>query len=183
MESIANTQKLKLVTIAVFITAAMIAVTPIVTSTDAFAAQRESRSSALAGESGTSETTGFSGEPWSCSSRTLTDTSPGNNLGWNPDGVTTTFSIDEPCYIKSDSTVLVNIKDGGPNFEVCNVDFASDDTFFEVFCNAPPAEGSELHYIVFVDFKDVVGEEAPTPEEEIPSDIAGRQQQQNSTQQ
>jgi hypothetical protein len=183
MKSIGNTHKLKLVTIAVFITAAMIAVTPIVTSTDAFAAQRESRASALAEASGdTPETTGIFG-PWSCASKTLTDSPDGNNLGWDPNGSADTFTIDEPCYIKSDSTVLVNIKDGGPNFEVCNVDYASDFGFFEVFCNAPPAEGSELHYIVFVDFKDVVGMEAPTPEEEVPQDIAKRQQTSNSTQQ
>jgi hypothetical protein len=179
MTSIFNTQKLKLVTIAVFITAAMIAVTPIVTSTDAFAAQRESRASALAESSGDTPESGIFG-PWSCASKTLTDSPDGNNLGWDPNGSADTFTIDEPCYIKSDSTVLVNVKDGGPNFEVCNVDFASDFGFFEVFCNAPPAEGSELHYIVFVDFKDVVGMEAPTPAEEVPSDIAARQ---NSTQQ
>ena len=55
MISISNTQKLKLVTIAVFITAAMIAVTPVVTYTDAFAAQRESRSSTNADVSGMDE--------------------------------------------------------------------------------------------------------------------------------
>ena len=53
MTSISNTQKLKLVTIVVFITTAMIAVTPIITSTGAFAAgMRESRSAALAEPSG-----------------------------------------------------------------------------------------------------------------------------------
>jgi len=177
MNSIANTQKQKLVTIAVFITAAMIAITPIVTSTDAFAAQRESRSSALAEAPGDTPQSVFG----PCLSKTLTDSPDANNLGWNPDGSVTTFTIEDPCYIKADSTVLINVKDGGPNFEVCNVDFASDFGFFEVFCNAPPAEGSELHYIIFVDFKHVVGMEAPTPEEEVPSDIAARQQ--NSTQQ
>ena len=68
MTSISNTQKLKLVTIAVFITAAMIAVTPIVTSTDAFAAQRESRASALAESSGDTPESGVFG-PWSCASK------------------------------------------------------------------------------------------------------------------
>ncbi len=178
MNSIANTQKQKLVTIAVFITAVMIAITPIVTSTDAFAAQRESRSSAIAEAPGDISASGIFGP---CLSKTLTDSPDANNLGWNPDGSVTTFTIEDPCYIKADSTVLINVKDGGLNFEVCNVDYASDFGFFEVFCNAPPAEGSELHYIIFVDFKHVVGMETPTPQEEIPSDIAARQQ--NSTQQ
>jgi hypothetical protein len=173
-----NTQKLKLVTIAVFITTVMIAVTPIVSSTDAFAAQRDSRSSALAEGPEVSPESGAFGP---CLAKTLTDSPDGNSLGWDPSGSATTFTIEDPCYIKADSTVLINVKDGGPNFEVCNVDFASDFGFFEVFCNAPPAEGSELHYIIFVDFKHVVGMEAPTPEEEVPSDIAARQQ--NSTQQ
>ena len=181
MKSMTNTPKLKLVTIAVFITATMIAVTPVIMSTDVYAAQRESRSSASSEGSGATTESGLF-SPWSCATKILTDSPDGNNLGWNPDGISEdTFVIDEPCYIKSDSTVVVNIKDGGPNFEVCNVDYSSDFDFFEVFCNAPPAEGSELHYMVLVDFKDVIGMKAPVPEEQIPSDIAARQQ--NSTQQ
>jgi hypothetical protein len=181
MKSIVNTHKLKLVTIAVFITAAMIAVTPIVTSTDAFAAQRESRSSAPADVS-TFDMSGSS--PFGpCDAKTLTDSPQGNSLGWRPDGSEDTFTIDDSCYIKSDSTVLINVKDGGANFEACNVDYASDFGFFEVFCSAPPDDGSELHYIIFVEDKDVVGMEAPTPEEEVPQDVAKRQQSSNSTQQ
>ena len=179
MKSIGNTYKLKLVTIVVFITAAIIAVTPIVTSTDAFAAQRESRSSAPSDVSGFDMSGSSSFGP--CDAKTLTDSPQGNSLGWDPNGSADTFTINDSCYIKSDSTVLINVKDGGPNFEVCNVDYASDYDFFEVFCNAPPADGSELHYIIFVEDKVVVGMEAPTPEEEIPQDIAKRQQ--NSTQQ
>lgn len=179
MKSISSTQKLKLVTIAVFITAAMIAITPVVTSTDAFAAQRESRSSANADVSGMDEAESGSFGP--CQAKTLTDSPEGNSLGWTPDGSDDTFTIEDSCYIQDDSTVLINVVDGAANFEVCNVDYASDNTFFEVFCNAPPADGSELHYIIFVDFKDVVGMEAPTPEEEVPSDVLARQQ--NSTQQ
>ena len=156
----------------------MITFTPVVSSTDAFAAQRESRSSALDEGSGVSPESGTFGLP--CLAKTLTDSPEGNSLGWTPDGSDDTFTIEDTCYIQDDSTVLINVVDGGANFEVCNVDYASDDTFFEVFCNAPPADGSELHYIIFVDSKDVVGMETLTPEEEIPSDLLAGQ---NSTQQ
>ena len=181
-----NTQKLKLGTIPIFIIGAMIALPPIVMSIDAYAAgmMRESRSSALAeGGPGDTAETGISGIN-SCQSKMLTDSPEGNSLGWTPDGEDTIFVIEDSCFLKADSTVLVNIKDGGANFEVCNVVYATEGNttdFFEVFCSAPPADGSELHYIVFWGQKDIVGMEAPTPEAELPSDISARQQ--NSTQQ
>ena len=178
MKSISNTQKRKLGTISIFITMAMIAVTPVVMSTDVYA-QRESRSAGLADGDGDDKSEFFVKE---CRSKILTDSPEGEMLGWTPDGNDVTFTIEDKCYYKDDSTVLINVVDGGANFEVCNVDFADDKRFFEVFCNAPPAEGSELHYIIFVDEKSVVGMEAPTPEEEKPSAVLEREQQ-NSTQQ
>lgn len=65
---------------------------------------------------------------------------------------------------------------------MCNVDYYSDKGFFEVFCNDPPADGSELRYMVLVqDFGfDIIGAE-PTPMEEIPQDILARKQPTNST--
>ena len=85
--------------------------------------------------------------PWTCASKIINDSPEGNALGWDPDGSKTTFSIDEPCYLEQDSTVLINVKDGAANFEVCNVDYRTDN-FFEVFCDAPPSDGSELRYLV-----------------------------------
>ena len=178
MKLITNTQKQTLGTLSIFITVAMIAVTPVVMSTDVYA-QRESRSSAFAEGDGDDQSEFFIKE---CRSKILTDSPEGNSLGWTPDGSDDTFIIEDKCYYKDDSTVLINVVDGGANFEVCNVDFADDKRFFEVFCNAPPAEGSELHYVIFVDDKTVVGMEAPTPEEEKPSAVLEREQQ-NSTQQ
>jgi hypothetical protein len=178
MKSIANFKQLTMITIAIFITVALITATSAIMSTNAYA-ERSMRASSDGGE----ESTGAFGSdtPWSCASKVLTDSPEGNALGWNPNGGRTIFPIDEPCYLENDSIVLVNVKDGALNFEVCNVDYSTDG-FFEVFCNAPPAEGSELRYSVLVqDFGfDVIGA-IPTPMKEVPQDILERQQQTNAT--
>jgi hypothetical protein len=119
---------------------------PAIISIDVYA-QRDMRSSTPSDETNKESTPS---SPWSCASKVIKDSPEGNALGWNPDGTRTAFTIDEPCYFKADSTVLVNIKDGGKNFGVCNVDFSTDG-FFEVYCNAPPSDGSELRYLVLVE--------------------------------
>jgi hypothetical protein len=115
---------------------------------------------------------------YSCAAKVISDSPEGNALGWNPNGTDTIFTISEPCYFEDDSTVIVNIKDGGSNYEVCNVDF-SDNQFFEVYCNAPPDEGSQLRYMVIVQDLEVIGGQ-PIPLEELPEEIAERKQ--NATQ-
>jgi hypothetical protein len=174
MKSIANIKKLSMVTIAVFISAALIMAIPAIMSIDIYA-QRDMRSYTPSVEA--KETTPSS--PWSCASKLIKDSPEGNALGWNPDGTRTAFTIDEPCYFKADSTVLVNIKDGGINFAACNVDFSTDG-FFEVYCTAPPSDGSELRYLVLVDWLDVIG---ATPTKDLPSDLEERNEQTNATQQ
>ena len=116
------------------------------------------------------------GNPFSCAANIIMDTAEGNQIGWNPDGNETVFTLSEPCYLESDSTVLVNIKDAGGNFESCNVDFFANG-FFEVSCNNPPTDGSELHYMVLVLKKDVLGEET-TNITVMPEELVHRQEAQ-----
>ena len=160
--------------IAIFISAALIMSIASIMVIDIYA-QRDIRSSAPSVE--VKESTPSS--PWSCASKVIRDSPEGNALGWNPDGTRTAFTIDEPCYIKSDSTVLVNINDVGITFAACNVDFSTDG-FFEVYCTAPPSDGSELRYLVLVEPLEIIG---ATPAKELPSDIIERNQQTNTTQQ
>lgn len=151
--------------IAIFIAAAIIATTPAIASLNANG-QRDITSTV--GE----------GEPWFCDSKLLMDAPRANNLGWNPGENRTAFTIQDDCYVKNDSIVLLNVNDGGVNFEACNVDYIPGDSgAFEVYCSSPPAEGSELHYTILVDYKEVIAEEI----EETAAEIPGRQQ--NSTQQ
>ena len=116
------------------------------------------------------------GMPFACATNIIKDTTEGNQMGWNPDGNETVFTLSETCYLENDSTVLVNIKDGGGNFESCNVDFFADG-FFEVSCNNPPANESELHYMVLVLKKDIIGGE-PANQTIIPEELVQRQEAQ-----
>ena len=160
--------------LAIFISAALIMSIASIMFIDIYA-QRDMRSSVPSVEVKESAPS----SPWSCASKVIKDSSEGNALGWNPDGTRTSFTIDEPCYLKSDSTVLVNVNDGGTNFAACNVDFSTDG-FFEVYCNSPPSDGSDLRYLVLVKSLEIVG---ATPTKELPSDIQERNQQTNATQQ
>jgi hypothetical protein len=194
MKSIANTNKLTMTTMAIFIAATLITSIPAIMFTDAYA-QRDMRSSgqSMAAKSGSGAGTDlvpspFPNSPWSCASKIIKDSSEGNNLGWNPDGTITTFTINEPCYREFDSVVLVNIKDGGSNFEVCNVDYHTDIPeiplrSFEVHCDQPPADGSELRYMVLVKWLEVIGVDQLPPLEELPQELMERQQKANATQQ
>ncbi|HEX5187087.1 MAG TPA: hypothetical protein VFV86_09380 [Nitrososphaeraceae archaeon] len=178
MKSIVIFKKLTMLTIAIFITATLIIFIFAIMSTDTFA-QRDMRES-VSFDGGDEPSKGHASDtPWACASKNILDSPEGKALGWNPDGKRTAFTIKEPCYLEEDSTVLVNVKDGGSNFQVCNVDFSTDG-FFEVYCNAPPADGSELRYLVLVQWLDVIGSE-PMSMEEIPQDLAERQQQTNTT--
>ena len=173
MKSISNTKKkLTIVTIAIFFAVALIMAISSIMSINVDA-QRDMRSSAP-----------FDGapSPHACASKVIKDSPEGNALGWDPDGTTTAFIIEEPCYLEFDSTVLVNIGDifsGGNNTKVCNVDWSKNE-FFEVACNSAPWDGSELRYLVLVKELDVIG---ATPIKHLPSDIAERKKQTNATQQ
>ncbi|HET9807021.1 MAG TPA: hypothetical protein VFP49_08945 [Nitrososphaeraceae archaeon] len=46
---------------------------------------------------------------------------------------------------------------------------------FLIYCNAPPADGSELRYLVLVEWLDEIG---ATPMKDLPSDIAERNHKQ-----
>ena len=188
MKSIANLNKPTMVTIAIFITATLIAATSAIMYTNAYA-ERGMRSLELA-EAGEGTTSGMfpPSSPWSCASKVIKDSSEGNELGWDPNGATTTFTINEPCYREFDSVVLVNLKDGGSNFEACNVDYHTDIPeiplrSFEVHCDQPPADGSELRYMVLVDDwgLDIIGADPLPPVEELPKEFVDRQQQSNAT--
>jgi hypothetical protein len=185
MKSIANIKKLSMITVAIFISAAIITTIPAIISTDVYA-QRDMRTSTPSVEA--KESTPLS--PWSCASKVIKDSPEGNALGWNPDGTIPTFTINEPCYREFDSVVPVNIKDGGGNFEACNVDYHTDIPeiplrSFEVHCDQPPADGSELRYMVLVDDRglEIIGVDQLPPLEELPQELMERQQKANATQQ
>ena len=194
MKSIDNKKKLTALPIAIFLTAALIAATPVIMSPTVYTdhpGERLAPTETIVPQSTSPQSTspqstspmGIMGETvtnalhWSCAAKAVNDSPEGNSVGWNPNGTDVQFTISEPCYQEGDSIVLVNIKDGGANFEVCNVDYGVNE-FFEVYCDAPPSEGSQLRYMVLVEDLDVIG--TPNiPMEELPADLAARQ---NSTQ-
>ena len=76
---------------------------------------------------------------------TLMDNAAGNARGWNPDGVTTDFTIAEPVILDS-TLVSINLKSGN---NVCSVDDNSiSDVAFGIKCTTAPSGGVELHYVV-----------------------------------
>jgi hypothetical protein len=82
----------------------------------------------------------------------LRDDAAGNERGWDPDGMRTTFWIYDDDVTPTKSTVLVNTIQG--NFVTCSVDWMSQfSSGFEVNCindfGEGPADGGELHYTVF----------------------------------
>src|SRR5688500_4156017 len=132
MKSIDNRKKrLPVLTIAIFITAALVLATPAIMSTHTYAQPAPTCQPETA--------------------KVLKDSPEAEVLGWNPDGNQTRFMISEPCYTDEKSIVLVNTKDGDLeepyNVEVCNVDY-SEPAKFEVYCNNAPFDGSELRYVV-----------------------------------
>ncbi|MGA7978157.1 MAG: hypothetical protein WB975_13055 [Nitrososphaeraceae archaeon] len=109
-----------------------------------------------------------------CPAKLVRDTAAGNAVGWDPNGARRTFLIHDNCYIAGDSTVLVNLK--GAGFEVCNVDWnlaSGSNRYFEVHCDVAPANFSELHYIIFIQNKVVLGAE-PEAAPAVPKDFTDR---------
>ena len=112
----------------------------------------------------------------SCPPKLIKDTTSGHDVGWNPDDVRDSFIINDSCYFASDSTVLVNIRDGGFAPTVCNVDWTSQDgnsNSFEVKCDRAPANATELKYIIFYAPFTVIGGENVTAEA-VPKDLMDR---------
>jgi hypothetical protein len=75
----------------------------------------------------------------------LFDDEYGNELGWNPDGKETTFTIEDPSVDKWNSIIIVNLRTAAPN--VCNVDFIFTGDF-DITCMNPPNDRSRLHYML-----------------------------------
>jgi hypothetical protein len=78
--------------------------------------------------------------------KTLLDSPAGNALGWNPDGVTKTFTITEPDVSGLDTgyvSALVEFA-GLPN---CQVDSQLTGSF-SLICENPPGDSTRLHYVV-----------------------------------
>lgn len=112
----------------------------------------------------------------SCPPKLIKDTPPGHDVGWDPDGTNDRFLINDSCYLASDSTVLVNIRDGGFAPSVCNVDWTSSDpntNSFEIKCDVAPANATELRYIIFYAPFTVIGGENATAEA-VPKDLMDR---------
>jgi hypothetical protein len=81
---------------------------------------------------------------------TLLDDGVGNALGWNPDGVFTSFTISEPNTFGDSSIVTASVCSaifcGGTVFP-CFVSPRFQGTFL-VSCQVAPTNGAELHYEV-----------------------------------
>ncbi len=93
--------------------------------------------------------------------KVVRDDQAGNAVGWNPDGLTRSFTIiDQELTLAS--TVLINTNQS--NFVVCSVDYRPSDIHFEVNCiettpgylptgempvlEGGPADGAILYYTV-----------------------------------
>jgi hypothetical protein len=93
--------------------------------------------------------------------KVVRDDQAGNAVGWNPDGLTRSFTIiDQELTLAS--TVLINTHQD--NFVVCSVDYRPSDIHFEVNCiettpgylpteempvlGGGPADGAILYYTV-----------------------------------
>jgi hypothetical protein len=93
--------------------------------------------------------------------KVVRDDQAGNAVGWNPDGLTRSFTIiDQELTLAS--TVLINTHQS--NFVVCSVDYRPTDIHFEVNCiettpgylptgempvlGGGPADGAILYYTV-----------------------------------
>jgi hypothetical protein len=79
---------------------------------------------------------------------TLTDSTAGNNVGWNPDGIKTQFSIKEIALSTDTSSfVSVFVQNFVAPFPNCGVVSISVPTF-NIACNTAPANMAQLNYMV-----------------------------------
>jgi hypothetical protein len=79
---------------------------------------------------------------------TVRDTPNGHAVGWNPDGATVTFTIDEPA-VSGAFTGFVSISVEGPGNtnHFCNTISQTLGTF-QITCSTGPPETSVLDYVV-----------------------------------
>jgi hypothetical protein len=78
----------------------------------------------------------------------LTDTTGGNDLGWNPDSVTTLFTISDTEVVGfDDSFISVEVWDDFNTNYLCDTT-DQDEGSFSIRCSSPPVGGSELHYML-----------------------------------
>jgi hypothetical protein len=76
----------------------------------------------------------------------LRDDAGGNALGWNPDGVATTFTI-LASEVSGFDTGFVSIMPLTASARQCVVDTFGKG-LFRVGCSVAPSNGSQLHYLV-----------------------------------
>jgi hypothetical protein len=75
---------------------------------------------------------------------TLNDGAP----GWNPDGATTTFDINDDAVNNGDNAIII-VGTDDPGDAVCSVDnIGLGIDIFRVNCNVAPLNGAELHYAI-----------------------------------
>jgi hypothetical protein len=75
---------------------------------------------------------------------TLNDGAP----GWNPDGATTTFDINDDAVNNGDNAIII-VGTEDPGSAVCSVDnIGLGFDLFRVNCNVAPLNGAELHYAI-----------------------------------
>jgi hypothetical protein len=86
--------------------------------------------------------------------KTLRDDTVGHSLGWNPGGSTTDFTIiDHDAQTEEEAGdetfITLMLRDSHSTGAICMVNHTdgehTDGTFY-MNCNAPPADGAELHY-------------------------------------
>ena len=77
---------------------------------------------------------------------TLEDDAEGNAKGWNPDGSTALFFIQD-ADVGNNSVVVVSADSGDPNNGCGNVVIFVDLNGFDISCSHP-GEGSKLNYVV-----------------------------------
>ena len=79
---------------------------------------------------------------------TVKDDAAGHAVGWDPNGVTTIFTIFEPAITGTD-TAFVIIEVISSSVTNCDVTGQSDTpTEFAIRCSAGPPNGAALHYVV-----------------------------------
>ncbi|MGI0044999.1 MAG: hypothetical protein ACRD47_14935, partial [Nitrososphaeraceae archaeon] len=77
----------------------------------------------------------------------LLDNLAGNALGWNPDGVTTAFNIDDPAVSGIDTAfIVVEALSGVTNLN-CDTTGQTEDRF-PFRCSTAPPNDDELNYVV-----------------------------------
>jgi hypothetical protein len=84
---------------------------------------------------------------------TLQDNAAGNALGWNPNGVSTLFTISESAIVMHDEVFfIIEVREGPVVFSHpdCGVatHSAEEETFTVACAASAPSDGSELHYVV-----------------------------------